>query len=96
MMFVLGIGSVVALHSSIVSVICDQFTSLRFWVVGGVASLLSFGVGLMYITPVSYDCMPCQCKVFININWSNKGWPMDAESSGLFRRNSARFCIGLV
>lgn len=53
MMFVLGIGSVVGLHSSVVSVICDQFVTLRFWVVAGVTSVMGFGVGLMYVTPVS-------------------------------------------
>lgn len=54
MMFVLGLGSVVGLQSSLVSVICDQFVSLRFWIVAGVTSALGFLLGLMYVTPVSY------------------------------------------
>lgn len=53
MMFVLGLGTLVALNSAVVSVICDQFETLRFWVVAGVCCAIGFGLGLMYVTPVS-------------------------------------------
>lgn len=53
MLFVLGIGTVVALQSGVVSVFCDQFVTLRFWVAAGVSSVIGFGLGLMYLTPVS-------------------------------------------
>lgn len=53
MLYVLGIGSVVALQSAVVSVICDQFEGFRFWRVAAVTGLLEFAVGLMYVTPVS-------------------------------------------
>ena len=51
MLFVLGLGSVVALQSVVVTVICDQFRSLRFWKVAAATSFIGFLLGLVYTTP---------------------------------------------
>ena len=51
MMFVLGIGSVVALQNVVVTVICDQFRSLRYWCVAAVTCVMGFAFGLIYVTP---------------------------------------------
>ncbi|XP_034489677.1 sodium-dependent nutrient amino acid transporter 1 [Drosophila innubila] len=51
MLFVLGIGSIVALQSTIVTIICDQFKSWKYWKVAMTTSICGFLMGLVYITP---------------------------------------------
>lgn len=92
MLFVLGIGTTVALTSAVVSVICDQFVSLRFWMVALVTSVCGFGLGLMYVTPVSCNCSFDNFMLTIYF----AGRTMDAESGGLLWRNIANIRIGLV
>lgn len=53
MLFILGIGSVVALQNVVVTVLCDQFRSLKYARVAAVTSILGFFAGLTYLTPVS-------------------------------------------
>lgn len=52
MLFILGIGSVVALQNVIVTVLCDQFTNLKYERIAAITSVIGFLLGLMYITPV--------------------------------------------
>lgn len=55
MLFVLGVGSNVAMASCVMTVICDQFPKVRLWQAAcGVASV-GFLIGLIYMTPVSAD-----------------------------------------
>lgn len=51
MLFTLGIGSVVALQSAVVTVIVDQFHWKR-WIVVLVTCCGGFLLGLVYLTPV--------------------------------------------
>uniref|UniRef100_A0A1A9WAV7 Transporter n=1 Tax=Glossina brevipalpis TaxID=37001 RepID=A0A1A9WAV7_9MUSC len=51
MLFVLGVGSIVALQSAIVTIVCDQFKSIEFWIVALITSICGFLLGLVYITP---------------------------------------------
>ncbi|KAH8386429.1 hypothetical protein KR093_000419, partial [Drosophila rubida] len=51
MLFVLGIGSIVALQSTIVTIICDQFKSWKYWKVALTTSICGFLMGLVYVTP---------------------------------------------
>lgn len=51
MLFVLGIGSVVALQSTICTVICDSFPKLKYWQVALGACSVGFLCGLLYVTP---------------------------------------------
>lgn len=53
MLFVLGIGSIVALQSTIVTIICDQFKGWKYWKVALTTSVCGFLMGLVYVTPVS-------------------------------------------
>lgn len=53
MLFILGIGSVVALQNVVVTVLCDQFRSLKYAHVAAVTSVLGFFAGLTYLTPVN-------------------------------------------
>lgn len=51
MLYTLGIGSAVALAGAVITIICDQFPSLRYvWVATGVC-VFGFLVGLVYVTP---------------------------------------------
>ncbi|XP_018788839.1 PREDICTED: sodium-dependent nutrient amino acid transporter 1 [Bactrocera latifrons] len=51
MLFVLGVGSIVALHCTIVTIICDQFKSLRYWKVALVTCVCGFLASIIYVTP---------------------------------------------
>ncbi|KAH8287728.1 hypothetical protein KR054_012006, partial [Drosophila jambulina] len=51
MLFVLGIGSIVALQSTIVTIICDQFKGWKYWKVALTTSICGFLMGLVYVTP---------------------------------------------
>ncbi|CAG2066133.1 unnamed protein product, partial [Timema podura] len=53
MLFTLGVGSAVALVSSIITIICDQFPHLKHWIVTSVVCCICFLIGLIYATPVS-------------------------------------------
>nr|CAD7595484.1 unnamed protein product [Timema genevievae] len=51
MLFTLGVGSAVALVSSIITIICDQFPHLKHWIVTSVVCCICFLIGLIYATP---------------------------------------------
>ncbi|XP_055915233.1 sodium-dependent nutrient amino acid transporter 1-like [Eupeodes corollae] len=51
MMFVLGVGSIVALQSSMVTIICDRFTSFKFINVAIITCTIGFCSSLIYATP---------------------------------------------
>ncbi|XP_054729587.1 sodium-dependent nutrient amino acid transporter 1-like [Anastrepha obliqua] len=51
MLFVLGVGSIVALQCTIVTIICDQFKSLRYWKVALLSSIFGFLASIIYVTP---------------------------------------------
>ena len=53
MMFVLGAGSAMALCSTIVSVLCDQFPKTKQWKLVLVVCVVGCLFGLVYVTPVS-------------------------------------------
>lgn len=50
MLFLLGIGSVVGLQSCIVTNMMDIFPKAKFWKLAGVSSILSFLIGIVYVT----------------------------------------------
>jgi len=53
MLYVLGIGTAVALYGSVVTVIRDSFPNIKYLVVASVTAVLGFIGGLVYVTPVS-------------------------------------------
>lgn len=53
MLYVLGIGSLVALQGCVNTVFKDAFPNLEMWKISGLTSIAGFLIGLMYITPVS-------------------------------------------
>jgi len=53
MLYVLGIGTAVALLGSLITVIRDSFPNIKYLVVAVVVSVLGFVGGLIYVTPVS-------------------------------------------
>lgn len=80
MLSVLGVGSVVALQSSIVTIICDQFPKLKFWMVALITSICGFLLGLVYVTPVRKFSL---ISVDLHLSMRNCipfiGWTMDTE-----------------
>ena len=53
MLFVLGVGSLIALKGCAFTVILDAFPHLKTWHVSFCTAVVGFLVGLVYITPVS-------------------------------------------
>jgi hypothetical protein len=53
MIFVLGAGNAVAFILTMITIIRDNFPKLKYLVVAGVACVLGFVGGLIFITPVS-------------------------------------------
>lgn len=53
MLFVLGVGSNVAMASCVMTVICDQFPKVRLWQAACGVACVGFLIGLIYMTPVS-------------------------------------------
>lgn len=53
MLFVLGIGTNVALCNAVISVIKDQFPQLQQWKIAAGFSVFAFSIGIVYCTPVS-------------------------------------------
>ncbi|KAF2902507.1 hypothetical protein ILUMI_03679 [Ignelater luminosus] len=51
MLFVLGIGSLVALHGSVNTVIKDNFPSIKNWQISAGTAFSGFIIGLVYVTP---------------------------------------------
>ncbi|XP_063223427.1 sodium-dependent nutrient amino acid transporter 1-like isoform X2 [Bacillus rossius redtenbacheri] len=51
MLFVLGVGSAVALASSVITIVCDQFPHFRYWLVVCSVCTGGFLIGLVYVTP---------------------------------------------
>jgi solute carrier family 6 amino acid transporter-like protein 5/7/9/14 len=53
MLYVLGVGSAVALVGAVITIICDSFPNLKYAVVASVVCVVGFIAGLVYVTPVS-------------------------------------------
>jgi solute carrier family 6 amino acid transporter-like protein 5/7/9/14 len=53
MLFVLGVGSAVALISTVITIIRDDFPNFKYLGVTVVTCALGFVGGLVYVTPVS-------------------------------------------
>nr|CAI5822970.1 unnamed protein product [Callosobruchus analis] len=51
MLFVLGVGSLVGLYASLVTVVMDSFPHLKILHVSAMSALFGFLVGLVYVTP---------------------------------------------
>ncbi|XP_065093534.1 sodium-dependent nutrient amino acid transporter 1 isoform X1 [Ochlerotatus camptorhynchus] len=51
MLFVLGVGSAVALQSSIITAFWDSFPKQKYWHIALILSCVGFCTGLVYITP---------------------------------------------
>ncbi|XP_053698878.1 sodium-dependent nutrient amino acid transporter 1 [Sabethes cyaneus] len=51
MMFVLGLGSAVALQSTLVTVVWDAFPKMKYWQVAAILSVIGFCAGIVYVTP---------------------------------------------
>ncbi|XP_047480647.1 sodium-dependent nutrient amino acid transporter 1-like isoform X2 [Penaeus chinensis] len=51
MLFTLGVGSASALTGCIITIICDEFPSLKRWIVTLAVCVCGFLLGLFYVTP---------------------------------------------
>jgi solute carrier family 6 amino acid transporter-like protein 5/7/9/14 len=53
MLYTLGIGSAVALSGAVITIICDRFPHIKYWIVALTTCIVGFIGGLVYVTPVS-------------------------------------------
>ncbi|XP_075156353.1 sodium-dependent nutrient amino acid transporter 1-like isoform X2 [Haematobia irritans] len=51
MLFVLGIGTLVAQANTLVAILCDQYKWMKAWVVASITSICGFLCGIIYVTP---------------------------------------------
>lgn len=63
MLFVLGIGSNIAMCSCIVTAIRDQFPRVKAWQAVLIVAVVGFSIGLFYVTPVNI------CLYFFVLCW---------------------------
>lgn len=54
MLFLLGMGSNVGIHTCVMTVIKDRFTNISTWKIVIPLSIAQFFIGLMYVTPVNF------------------------------------------
>lgn len=90
MLFVLGIGSVVAMQNVVATVFCDQFKTIAYWKVALVTSILGFLSGIVYLTPVRMSEIlnaPLSIKLYFFT-----GRSMDIKFNWSFWRNTAYIC----
>lgn len=52
MLFVLGVGSLVALTNAVITCVWDEFPKIKYWQVALTVCILGYFSGLIYITPV--------------------------------------------
>ena len=52
MLFTLGIGSAVSLTGGLVTIVSDEFPTVKRWIITIIISMIGFSFGLIYITPV--------------------------------------------
>lgn len=65
MLFVLGIGSAIAIVGGIISIIGDQFPSWKNWHIVLATSLIGFLVGTIYCTPVSFSSITQKLLIYV-------------------------------
>lgn len=53
MLITLAIGSAAGLTSCVITILCDDFPSVKRWIITAIVSVVSFFIGLIYVTPVS-------------------------------------------
>ncbi|XP_046989692.1 sodium-dependent nutrient amino acid transporter 1-like [Schistocerca americana] len=82
MLFVLGVGSAVALDSAVNTIIRDDFPSIKQWMVAALTCVGGFLTGLVYITPagqwilnlVDYYNVTLTCFVLASIEMAAVAW----------------------
>lgn len=63
MLYVLGVGSNVAMASSVITVFRDKYPQLKGWVAATCVAIFGFSVGIVYVTPVSSACFFTKKKI---------------------------------
>jgi solute carrier family 6 amino acid transporter-like protein 5/7/9/14 len=52
MLITLAIGSAAGLTSCVTTILCDDFPSVKRWIITAIVCVASFFIGLIYLTPV--------------------------------------------
>lgn len=93
MLFVLGIGSLVALTNAIITMIWDEFPKIKYWYVALFACIMGYFSGLLYVTPVRN-----QIDIYLNsVLTSDSFFPgrtVDAEPGRPLWRYFPDICSG--
>jgi solute carrier family 6 amino acid transporter-like protein 5/7/9/14 len=62
MLITLAIGSAAGLTSCVITILCDDFPSVKRWIITATVCISSFFIGLIYVTPVRYYCISMRCS----------------------------------
>lgn len=54
MLLTLGVGSIVAMLSCVVTAVRDNFTRIKQWQAALVGAIIACCIGIVYVTPVSF------------------------------------------
>ena len=54
MLFILGMGSIIAMMTCVITVVRDQFPKVKSWQAALGYAIFGIGCGTLYITPVSF------------------------------------------
>jgi hypothetical protein len=54
MLITLAIGSAAGLTSCVTTILCDDFPTVKRWIITAIVCVASFFIGLIYVTPVRH------------------------------------------
>lgn len=80
MLFVLGVGSNIAMTSCVMTVIRDQFPNVKAWHAASGVTLVGLLIGLVYVTPVNGRYKNLKFHV-IKGAIIHLGWPIHSKFS---------------
>lgn len=87
MLFVLGIGTLVAQANTLVAILCDHYKWMKASSVALITTICGFLSGIIYVTPV----LMCAKKIAAHFIFIYKAW----YSVQIYREGSQAFIISL-
>lgn len=79
MLFVLGVGSNIAMTSCVMTVIRDQFPSVKAWHAASGVTMIGLLIGFVYVTPV-YKTLLREEMLSVHISTYNRSREVNSFS----------------